>query len=596
MNVPGVAECLIQRDREGDWLLFTAPRAVHVATRLDQVMFVLDQVVDAVERESLWAAGFISYEAAPGFDANLRVRTGTRTPLLWFALYGAPTIVPAAALARLRIAQQSAIPDWQVSLSRREFAERVQRIRQYIAAGDNYQTNFTLRLETPLLEAPWQLFLRMCHGHASRCGAYVDAGDFVVASASPELLLRMEGDDLVSRPMKGTAPRGRLTSEDRACGDALRASEKNCAENLMIVDMVRNDMSRVATLGSVRTEALFAVERYPSLLTLTSTVRARSSAGIGEVLRAMFPAASITGAPKRRTMQIIAELESTPRGVYTGSVGFIAPNRRAQFNVAIRTAVVERGTRTVEFGVGGGIVWDSTSAGEYDECLLKARVVTQAPREFELLETLRWQPDMGFVLLDRHLDRLLDSAHYFDFFVDVAAVRERLMASIAGMSIPLRVRLLLARAGEVSVAVQSLEGAAFAAPSQQRGVTIDVALADAAIDAQDVFLLHKTTQRAAYDACLATARARHGNIADVVLWNGDGEITESTIANVVVEIDGMRCTPPVECGLLAGTLRAELLAQGLIEEARVTVRDIRERATRVWLINSVRGWREVRIV
>ena len=659
MTPPAVGQCLIQRDGEGDWLLFSAPRAVYTTQQIDEVAALVARVAEQVEAQSLWAAGFISYEAAPAFDGSLTVRAATAptAPLVWFGLYAAPAIVPADQLLRCNLpirtstgmptgAQsraQIALPaTWRPSLTRTAFDERIQRIKRYIAAGDNYQTNFSMRLDAALgvsagavardgergaasavdaaapsaigadpgcpdadaLDAAaWQLFVSMVRANAPRCGAYIDTGSLVVASASPELLLRLNGEHIESRPMKGTAPRGRCTLEDVQQGEQLRASPKNRAENLMIVDMVRNDLARIATLGSVRAGRLFELERYPTLWTLTSTVRARTQASVFDVLAAMFPAASITGAPKRRTMAIIAELEATPRGVYTGSIGYIAPGRRAQFNVAIRTAVVDRAARTLQYGVGGGIVWDSTSSAEYDECVLKARVVTDPPVAFELLETLRWQSDVGFVLLTRHLERLLDSARYFDFSCDLDVARSELAACVAASAedcvarrgadgaLARRVRLLLSRTGDVTCSAQPLADAMLAA-SATRAAPVALTLATVPIDERDVFLLHKTTRRGMYERALAAAQIQDGGIGDVLLWNSAGEITETTIANVVVEIDGERVTPPVECGLLAGTLRAELLATGQIREARVTIADVRERATRLWLINSVRGWRE----
>lgn len=382
----------------------------------------------------------------------------------------------------------------------------------------------------------------------------------------------------MSKPMKGTAARGLHLDADIAQGDALRASLKNRAENVMIVDMVRNDMSRIARLGSVRVPDLFQVERYPTLWQMTSTVECLTDATLPAIFRALFPPASITGAPKARTTQIITELETTPRGVYTGSVGFIAPGRRAQFSVAIRTAVVDRDAKCVEYAVGSGIVWDSESKSEYDECFLKARVVTEPPLEFSLLETLLWTPDQDYFLLTEHLERLRKSAAYFDFACDLDAVRERLRTAVIGAKQRQRVRLTVARNGAVATEIRVLE--------EYDGKRVRLRLARSPVNRADPFLYNKTTHRAVYDA----AKRDSVDCDDVLLWNAQDEITESCIANVVVQLDGQRFTPPVECGLLSGVFRDMLVRKGDVQERRID-KTLLTRAEGIWLVNSVRGWR-----
>jgi aminodeoxychorismate synthase component I len=345
----------------------------------------------------------LSYEAGPAFDTGIRSRPPSDVPLLWMGLYSEPQLVqlpdrsPAVEVPRYR---------WNPSVARDEYERAITRIRELISAGETYQVNYTLRLRAPSEEDPFTLFLRMVHANRPLHSAYLDCGRFVVCSASPELFFRLDRGVLTSRPMKGTAGRGLSPAQDREKGAELRQSQKNRAENIMIVDMVRNDFGRVAQIGSVRVPRLFELERYPTVWQMTSTVTARSSATPCEILQALFPPASITGAPKAHTTAIIAGLETTPRGVYTGCIGYIAPGRRANFNVAIRTATVDRDAGSVEYGVGGGIVWDSTSQSEYEECLLKARIVTDTPPPFSLLETLLWEPGASWFLLDGHLQRL----------------------------------------------------------------------------------------------------------------------------------------------------------------------------------------------
>ena len=412
--------------------------------------------------------------------------------------------------------------------------------------------------------------------------------------------------------MKGTAHRGLTAEDDRERARRLRASEKERAENLMVVDMVRNDLGRVAAAGSVKVPELFAVEHYPTLLQMTSTVTARSRAPLPEIVAALFPSASITGAPKPRTTEIIARLEGGPRGVYTGAVGWLAPGRRARFNVAIRTAVVDRERGEASYGVGGGIVWDSEAAVEWRECELKARVLTSAvhdpgpPRgRFELLETMRWTPGEGFAHLAEHLTRLAGLAEYFEFGLDLAVVEARLAAfeisaAASGLPAPERVRLLVDRSGGVGLEATPLGEIGTDGPAGEAGADSDRAgrdrpsagparplrlgLAAAPVDPADPFLYHKTTHRRVYDQAL-TARP---DCDDVLLWNPRGEATESCRANLVVRLDDEWTTPPVACGLLPGILRARLLAAGRVRERVVSLADL-ARCETIYLVSSLRS-------
>jgi para-aminobenzoate synthetase/4-amino-4-deoxychorismate lyase len=368
---------------------------------------------------------------------------------------------------------------------------------------------------------------------------------------------------------------------------ALHASEKNRAENVMIVDMVRNDMGRVADKGSVRVPNLFDIEKYPTLYQMTSTVTSATSASFAEIMKALFPCASITGAPKIRTMEIIRELEPDPRGIYTGCIGLLSPGRHAEFNVAIRTVWLDKTRKSAEYGVGGGIVWDSDAGNEYEECRVKTAVLTADTPDFDLIETMLWEPGSGYFLLDLHLERLRQSAEYFGFPVDLPSVRARVMLeadahrNAAGAATPARVRLLLSEAGEVNLDWDPLPGTPRSGPRR-------VTLAGSAIDRKDRFLYHKTTRRQTYDE----AKQDHPHCDDVLLWNSAGEVTESTIANIVVETGGKRITPPVECGLLPGVFRQWLLDHGEIEEGIIKVEDLRK-AGRIFLVNSVRKWMDV---
>lgn len=565
---------------DGRWLVFGQPVQVLQATALPEVLDVLRRAEQAVELEGLHAAGFLSYEAAPAFDRSLRVQGGSATPLAWFGLFHAPDV-----LTDLEDGADFTVGPWQPALSRDRYLQAIHRIKEQIARGYTYQVNFTFPLHAAFVGDPWALFTRLSRSQRADYAAYVDTGRHVVCSASPELFFHLADGVLTSRPMKGTAGRGRTLAEDEAQAAWLRASEKNRAENVMIVDMVRNDMGRVAQWGSVAVPSLFDVERYPTLWQMTSTVTARTAASRLEVFQALFPCASVTGAPKVSTMGIIADLEPRPRGVYTGAVGWMAPGGRAQFNVAIRTVVVDRLAGQATYGVGSGVVWDSDAGHEYEECLLKARVLTAQPPDFELLETMRWTPKEGYFLLDRHLRRLADSAMYFGVPVDLVQV-DRQLAELAG-SLPSRshrVRLLVDQKGVARLEAQPL-------PVEPQDRPVRIGLAPHPVDSKDPFLYHKTTRRTVYDA----ARRARPDCEDVLLWNEQGQITETTIANIVVRLGRELVTPPVDCGLLGGTLRGWLLEQGQLVEGAVLLSDL-ARCSGLYLLNSVRGWREAVLV
>jgi para-aminobenzoate synthetase/4-amino-4-deoxychorismate lyase len=413
------------------------------------------------------------------------------------------------------------------------------------------------------------------------------------------LFFQLDGDTITCRPMKGTVKRGRTTLEDKEQAEWLRNSEKNLAENVMIVDMIRNDLGRIARIGSVQVPELFTVEKYPTLWQMTSTVTAKTDVSLTKIISALFPCASITGAPKVSTMRIISELETTPRNIYTGSIGYIAPHRTATFNVAIRTALIDHETQTAEYGVGGGIVWDSTSTDEYAEALLKARVLTESTPEFSLLETMLWTPEEGFFLREKHISRLLDSAEYFDFPVNRRSevppplpLQEIIVSYLGEISAkfktPQRVRVLLDKNGNLSFEAKEF------IPSEDQP-PMKACLAKKPIDSSNVFLFHKTTHREVYNSLRsfgAESRKEPYEYADVLLYNERGELTEFTIGNLVVELHGRFYTPPVSCGLLAGTFRAHLVETGQVEERIVHVEELKDCST-IFLINSVRKWQQV---
>jgi para-aminobenzoate synthetase/4-amino-4-deoxychorismate lyase len=575
-NAP-VLQRLVLRDAAADeWLIFGAPEEVCVARSHADVLSVLEKACRRVDDEELYAAGYISYEASAAFDPALVSRGQGVVPLVCLGIFPAPERVGHLPRAETCSAQS----EWTFTRSRQDYLAAIAAIKLEIAAGNTYQVNYTVRQHAVDVQDPWNLFLLTASD--APYAAYMEWDQYAIVSASPELFFELHGDRLLCRPMKGTAARGMTQAEDREQRRRLQASAKDRAENVMIADMVRNDLGRIAAPGTVTAEALYDIEKYRTVWQMTSTVAAATHASVVDVFRALFPSASVTGAPKVASMKLIADLEDSPRQVYTGAIGYIAPRRRARFSVAIRTALIDRKSGAGVYGVGGGIVWDSDAQDEYQECRNKARVLGSAiPQgEFSLLETMLRTADGDVTLLAEHLERLQSSAEYFDFPFDRAAIESKLAALSGTLAIATshRVRLLLHRNGEISIGAEP-------ADRQAASRTFRLAVAMSPVNTQDPFLYHKTTRREVYDRALAAA----GDCDDVLLWNEERNITECSIGNVVVRFGGALWTPPVSCGLLAGTFRGNLLKEKVIQERIIGVSDLAD-AEEIYLINSVRGW------
>ena len=384
-----------------------------MARTADQVRPALMQVEQAAET-GLHAVGYLSYEAAQGLDPRLEVREPIDLPLAHFCFYRTRDEIIAGEGLSAESSCDSLV--WESMQSRRVYNAALEAIRQHLVAGDTYQVNYTFRLRAALDALPASLYNRLARAQQAPFAAFLDWEDHAILSVSPELFFRLKNGRLETRPMKGTRRRGRWLAEDHQMAEDLVQSPKDRAENVMITDMLRNDLGRVSVSGSVGVPTLFHAERYPTLWQLTSTVQSELAAGVGlvELFAALFPCASVTGAPKVRTMEIIRALEHQARGVYTGAIGFVSPGLEACFNVAIRTAHLNRMGGWLEYGVGGGITWDSSVDSEYDECFVKARVLSQSGLEFKLLETLLWE-EGAYYLLNRHVERLVQSADYWGY-------------------------------------------------------------------------------------------------------------------------------------------------------------------------------------
>lgn len=559
-------------------LTFQNPVRVIAAHKVDDVVTSLQLVQEAVEK-GYYAAGFLSYESAPAFDSAFNVKSRGSFPLFWFGIFSKPEHQQISSDGDFSVSK------WQPTITMEEYEQAISSIKKSIRHGNTYQTNYTIRLHSHFSGDALAFYNRLKEAQSSNYCAYIHTGEHSILSASPELFFHLDHGKITTRPMKGTIIRGASFEEDAENANWLLHSEKNRAENLMIVDLLRNDLGLVAQSGTVAVEKLFEIEQYPTVHQMTSTISAKVSetTSLVDIFKALFPCGSITGAPKISTMNIIADLENEPREVYCGAIGYITPNKEAIFNVPIRTVLIEHSTGNAVYGVGGGVTWDSTSEGEYYEILAKAKLLEEIPAEFQLLESLLL--DNGdYFLLEEHLKRLENSARYFGFPIEV----ERIKGSLnefgnKNRNEMIKVRLLLSKDGE-----WTMEGQ----PIKQQATVLKVVLAQEPVDKTNPFLYHKTTNREIYEKF---QNMKPAETFDVLLWNPDGEITEFTNGNVVLEIDGVRWTPPVSCGLLAGTFRDSLIHKGDIHEKTLTHSDLRK-ATRVWFINSVRKWKEVHVV
>jgi para-aminobenzoate synthetase/4-amino-4-deoxychorismate lyase len=538
-------------------------------------------VLEAVRRSGRHAAGYLAYEAAPGIDPTLAVRPAGEGPLAWFGLFDTVGEVDAAAL----------LPDprgaWigpaaPIDIDRAGYDAAIARVLGWIAAGDIYQANLSFRAAARWAGDPLALYAQLRARSGAGYGAVVDTGDTVLLSLSPELFFTLDGNRITARPMKGTARRRPDAAADAAAAAALATDAKQRAENLMIVDLLRNDLSRVAAAGSVAVPALFEVESFPTIHQMTSTVTATLLAGHDaiDLLAAAFPCGSITGAPKRRATEVIAAVEATPRGAYTGAIGRIDADGDAAFNVAIRTLTLRRDDGSATLGLGSGVVADSDAGAEWDECLAKAAFLGDGTAPFDLIETMAFDPEEGLPRLEAHLARLGASADALGIVWDRHDARNELQAATFRLRRPARVRLLVSPRGALAVEVGAMPPPATA--------PLAVAVVPLPVDPSDLRLRHKTGARRFYD------EARHAAGTDeVVFARPDGLLTEGSFTTLFVDRgDGILVTPPLGLGLLPGVLRAELIARGDAVEGTLTAADL---AHGFRLGNALRGLMPARL-
>lgn len=569
-------------------LLFSDPHDIVTAFEASEVEDALRRL-EAGVAQGLHAAGFLAYELGYALEPKIAalMPAGRSVPLLWFGLYKAPRQMDEAEVDHW-LATHTRSGSYEFTSvahawSRDDYLMRFRQVQELIRAGDIYQLNLTFKARFKLSGSPLTFYRDMRRRQRVAYAAIVDTGAVTVLSASPELFVEQHGRIVETRPMKGTASRAGTPEADAEAKRILATDIKQRAENLMIVDLMRNDLGRMADVGSVEVTDLFTVETFRTLHQMTSGVRARlkDDVSLGDLVKAIFPPGSVIGAPKIRAMELIAGLETEPRGVYCGSIGHIAPNGDAHFNVAIRSPVVFRDGRG-EMGIGSGVVYDSDGGREYAECLLKMKFLTDPPKTFELIETLLWEEGRGYALLQGHLDRLKASAAYFGFTCDMSQVRAALDQQAGAIaSKRARVRLTLAEDGKVAIGVTALEPVAGAAPVMR------YVMSDTRVNSADPFLYHKTTRRELYDREWKHASDTVG-ADEVVYLNERGELTEGSRTNLFLKIGRELLTPAIGSGLLPGVLRADLIAAGEAREAVLTLEDL-ESADEVFLGNSVRG-------
>ena len=552
--------------------LYTNP--VEVLTAYDgDALSALLVLLRQARQNGLHAAGFFSYEAGAHLLPGL-----TPTPsglLAWFGLFNDFKTISAGTVA-------SVLPDpvgiWlselRPSISRADYSRAFATVQEYIRAGDIYQANLTFPLTADYAGDPLALYAALRTRARAGYGGVIWTGQTHYLSFSPELFFALKDRRITTKPMKGTAPRLADPAADAEAAAHLRTDPKQRAENLMIVDLLRNDLSRVCATGSVKVPELFHIESYPTVHQMTSTVTGllKDGSDAVDVIQALFPCGSITGAPKIRAMQVVEEVEAAPRGIYCGSIGRIDANGDAAFNVAIRTFTVCETTQSMSLGLGSGVVADSTEADEWIECLAKGDFAKIGNRGFDLIETMRFEPANGVLRLEHHLDRMASSAGAFGFEFDRYELRNLVRASVCNLHRLSKIRLMTSRHGAHAVEIQPLEDV-----TEWR-----VAVVPLPVDATDFRLRHKISDRAFYD----DARRSRPDCDEVVFVGTDGFLTEGSITALFVERDGKLLTPRLKTGLLPSIMRRELIEAGKAEEADLKIEDL---SGGFWVGNSLRG-------
>jgi para-aminobenzoate synthetase / 4-amino-4-deoxychorismate lyase len=574
--------------------LFIQPQRFLVCHGLSEATAFLTQV-DALRGQGFFLAGWLDYEFGYVLEPRLHrfLPQHQERPLAVLGVYQQPLIFDHRSglangdwpLGEEDEDPASDVTDLCSSIGQEEYLRAVQQIQNYLQAGDSYQVNFTFHLNFSWQGCPAALYRRLRRNQSVAYSAWIRYKGKDILSFSPELFFRSDPEKVRVRPMKGTLSRGRTTAEDAQRQQELAADAKNRSENIMIVDLLRNDLGHLLQNtggGLVQPRSLFEVESYESLLQMTSTIDGLphgATPSFRQLMEALFPCGSVTGAPKIRTMEIIAALEKQQRGVYCGAIGWTGPQESC-FNVPIRTLELDKGRGRM--GIGSGIVNDSNAEEEWAECLLKGRFLTRSKPDIQLIETLLWEPDQGFFLLDYHLERLLDSARYFHFFCVPDEIPSRLAEAVQGQTERLRLRLLLHRDGRLDLC--STPCPVLPLPAQRPKVVFSTQQ----VDSSSPYLFHKTTERSLY--AQERQQALDQGFYEVLFTNLEAQVTEGAISNLMLrsQVGQPLLTPPLSCGLLAGTYRRWLLEQGQAVEQQLSPAEVLA-AAEVYVVNSVRG-------
>lgn len=576
MNKKMDSPCVLIHDN-GKWLLFEKPLTVIETCETHLVIDCLEELQRNLDH-GCYIAGFLTYESSSAFEPEIPVYS-SKLPKLWFAIFNKPKDF----ILSKKLNCQFPSLDWTPQISEETYHRNISIIKDYIASGDTYQVNYTFDLKSEYRGDPFDFFHHLVIHHPSPYAAFVDTGSYSFCSFSPELFFSLNDNRITCKPMKGTAPRGVVPAEDDLMSSQLFNCNKNRAENIMIVDMIRNDLGRISKTGSVKVTNLFEIEKYETVFQMTSTVESQTDWAIPQVFKALFPCASITGAPKIRTSQIIHELEKRPRGIYCGSIGYATPEKRAVFNVAIRTATVDYSNSSITYNVGSGIVWDSDSKNEFHECLSKAKIVQGVFSDFQLIESLLHTKEEGYFLFDSHIKRCVNSCRYFGFKIDENSLVQFLIKLKETLpDYPVKVRCVVHKNGHIESSLT---------PVISIEEPVLVSIARSPVNSTNIYLYHKTTRRQVFEEALRSSSGGQ----DVIFWNENGYLTETTSANLVLLKNGSYLTPEVSCGLLAGTFRNHLLENKMIEEARLKIEDLLD-CDKIFRINSVRRWQRCELV
>ncbi|SER79386.1 para-aminobenzoate synthetase / 4-amino-4-deoxychorismate lyase [Gracilibacillus ureilyticus] len=570
----------LQYDFKGMEKVFTQPIEIIKANKIENVPEAFKKVERALSK-GYYVAGYVSYEAAPAFDTSYYVSDNSVLPLIWFGVFEEDQ----PGNKKLDNNSSYTLSEWKNTISRDRYDQMIEKIKSLIGQGITYQVNYTTRLKAHFSGDSHSFYQQLLRNQSASYCAYLNIEDYQILSISPELFFHVDNGKIKTKPMKGTIKRGKTLEEDSELKKQLQSSKKDQAENVMIVDLLRNDLGRIAKPGSITVKSLFEIEQYPTVHQMTSTIEAvlEEDKTVWDWFEALFPCGSITGAPKVETMKQIAEIETTPREVYCGAIGWIGPDRQAVFSVPIRTVWINNETGVAAYGTGSGVTWHSNKEDEYAEWKQKAAFLSDNRPTFSLLESILLE-NGTYPLLDYHLKRLHDSAIYFSYKWNKKELIHHL--SELANKYPhgkYKVRLLLDQHGSISVTADHIN---------ELSEPIHSLIALKPISSDNVFLYHKTTNRSIYknyDQYLPEG------YMTTLLWNENGFLTEFTIGNVVFEKNGMYYTPPVSDGLLNGTMRAKLIDKKIIKEKQIPVQNIDE-YDQIWFINSVRGWLKVELL